>query len=183
MRTAGCINVSRRFPEEWTVDIALGLRLLHSDKWLTADDLRAANEQQTNDGLYELKIDGSRVAHVLRFDPKNRFALVYYKYNVPGTGFEEIENSDWTYVKDVCLPRHIVRHSTVTFPDGVVRTPFTFTVMVAAFRLNDTADAPDKLMVMWPANIDVLDTRTNQHLATGPTTRVLTEDDIRETNP
>ena len=110
-RPVGGISQIDAFPEQWTVDIGLGLRLYRGLHWLTKRDLAAGKEiPGENSDLFIIQIPGDNgMLHEMRFSKKLFYALVYYRCTFPSGSFEDVMNSDFQQIGNVFLPRRIVR--------------------------------------------------------------------------
>jgi hypothetical protein len=185
LQTNGGISSFRRFREEWTLDMALGLRLYRDSHWLSPQAIDSAQEIPAGDAnIVTLRITNlgeQNTIHDLRFDKRLLYALVYYRCTFgPGTdSYEEITNSDFQRQGNVFLPMHIVRRGRYIDTTGNPRHPLTYTLTVQRYRLGDPANLPASYQMAWPAGHKIYDSRLKQVIDVGPTTRPLTDDDIR----
>jgi hypothetical protein len=180
-RASGDIRERGSNLPEWTLDVALGLRLLDSNEWLRETDLINAQEAQ-DDQEIELTIKGisGAVSH-LRFEKRWGYALVSYRLDYPDPdSFEQIECSEFRVVNGLYIPHHIVRQSTYRDTSGSLRHPFTRTITAQKYVLNDPANVEDSMLIQWPAKAVVLDARTGTRISVGPTSRPLTDAAIAE---
>jgi hypothetical protein len=180
--TNGSIGEVDLMPEDWTADIALGLRLYRSKSWLTPEELDSAKKEPSQvDGMVDLEVrNADGMTHLLRFDPKHLYALVYYRCTLkPGT-FEEISNSDLVQIKNVWVPQRIVRRDEYIDSSGKPRDPFTWTLTVKSYAIDAAENTADGLAMKWPGKQQIYDYRAKQAIPVGPTTRPLSDDDISQ---
>jgi hypothetical protein len=181
-RFSGGIENIDRFPEEWTLDLALGLRLYRSKSWLVTDDIVGANELPSSDPnalVLQIQGDGG-VIHELHFDRRFFYALVYYKCLFPEGSYEDVVNSNFHRFGNVFVPLNIVRSGHYVDTSGKWRSPIVRTLRVTKFLINDPSNVESEYEMIWPANLRIYDARIRQPLSVGPTSRSLSEDDIRE---
>jgi hypothetical protein len=181
LRSFGRVRQLSAFPPDDTVDVALGLRLLGGHQWLTKDELRAMDEiaQPDSEVVVLQKSDGAGDVHELRFDKRLLFALVYYRCTNPSGAYAEIVNSDFQRHGNVFIPGKIVRSSNILDSNRQVRHPLVFTITIKRASIDDTNNTPSNYSIAWPAQLQLFDARTNDRIEVGPTTRPLTDDDIR----
>jgi hypothetical protein len=178
----GGLRQLSEFSPEITIDIAMGLRLLGGRQWLTKDDLTSMQEIQSADSRFVVlrALDGGGHVHELRYDKQLLYALVYYRCtNTQGTSLE-IANSDFHQYGSVFVPDKIVRTSNIMDSKGQVRHPLVFTFNVKDASINDPSNTPDLYSIAWPAHLQLFDSRTNDRIEVGPTTRPFSDEDIRE---
>ncbi|HUB27570.1 MAG TPA: hypothetical protein VL992_19245 [Tepidisphaeraceae bacterium] len=185
LQSNGGISNFRRFREEWTLDLALGLRLYRDSRWLTAHAIESAREISSADpNIVALRITNlgePNTIHDLQFDKRLLDALVYYRCTFgPGTdSYEEITNSNFVRQGNVFLPMHIVRRGRYIDTSGNPRHPLTYTLTIKSYHLGDASNNLAAYQMAWPANHKIYDSRVKQVIDVGPTTRPLTDDDIR----
>lgn len=177
----GGLRQLSEFSPEDTIDIAMGLRLLGGRQWLTKDDLAAMEEvQQLDKSLVILHTaDGSGNAHEMRFDRHLLFALVYYRCTSPQGAYFEITNSDFQRQGNLFVPAKIVRSSSILDSKGQIRHPLVFTLTVTRVSIGDPENTISHYSIAWPAHLQLFDARTSDRIDVGPTTRPLSDDDIR----
>jgi hypothetical protein len=178
----GGVRQLSEFSPDDTIDVAMGLRLLGGRQWLTKDDLGAMEEiQQPDSAVVILRTtDGGGDIHELRFDKRLLFALVYYRCTNPHGAYVEITDSDFGRQGNVFIPGKIVRNSNRMDSNGQVRHPLVFTIIVKHASIGDTTNTPSRYSIAWPAHLQLFDARTNDRIQVGPTTRPLSDDDIRQ---
>jgi hypothetical protein len=163
----GGISQPKNYPEDWTVDIALGLRLYRGSSWLSADELQHAVSDTHSDGLVELTINTEAgVEHRFRFDANRQYALIYYRCTFSGKSFEEFEASDFKQFGVLSLPQHILRRTEYPDSHGNPRHP------------NGANKSASGIQIQWPAGLKIFDSRANAVVDVGPSTRQLSDDDI-----
>jgi hypothetical protein len=182
LRSFGRLRQLGAFSPDDTIDVALGLRLLGGRQWLTKDDLGAMDEiQQPDSEIVILHVsDGSGDVHELRFDKRLLFALTYYRCTNPTGAYAEIINSDFKRQGNVFIPAKIIRSSNILDPNRQVRHPIVFTITVERALVGDPNNTTSNYSLSWPAHLQLFDARTNDRIEVGPTTRPLTDDDIRQ---
>jgi hypothetical protein len=178
----GGVRQLSEFSPDDTIDIAMGLRLLGGRRWLTKDDLGAMEEIRQPDSTIAIlhTSDGSGDVHELRFDKRLLFALVNYRCTNPHGAYVEITNSDFVRQGNVCIPGKIVRTSNIMDSIGEVRHPLVFTIIVRHASIGDPTNTASQYFIAWPAHLQLFDARTNDRIEVGPTTRPLSDDDIRQ---
>jgi hypothetical protein len=178
----GGLRQLNAFAPDITIDIAMGLRLLGSRLWLNRDDLNAMDEIEQNDPTIVIlrALDGSGHVHEMTFDKRLLYAMSYYRCTGTRGSYVEITNSDFHRYRNVFIPGRIVRNSNVIDSKGLMSHPMTFTMTVTSAALNDPNNSANRYATTWPANLKLFDARTNDEIDVGPTTRPLTDDDIRE---
>jgi hypothetical protein len=181
-RSFGGLRQLSAFPPDDTIDVALGLRLLGGRHWLTEGDLAAMDEiQQPDPQIVILRaLDGAGDVHELRFDKNLLFALVHYRCTNANGAYAEITNSDFHRQGNVFIPGKIVRSSSIVGADRQVRHPLVFTITVQRASVGDPMNTELNYSISWPAHLQLFDSRTNDRVDVGPTTRPLTDDDIRQ---
>ncbi len=177
----GGISETIDFPEEWTLDLALGLRLFREQAWLTKAAIGDAKEGPSPDrNLLILQVQGNNgLVHELHFDKRLLYALAYYRGTFADGTFEEIINSDFQRQGETYLPQKIVRRSQYTDSSGKPRHPITRTLTIAKYVLNDPQNVPSRFLIDWPGGLKLFDTRMNEIIEVGSTTRPLSDDVIR----
>jgi hypothetical protein len=165
-----------------TMDIAMGLRLLGGRQWLTKNDLADMDEIAQPDSQVVVlhKLDGAGDVHELRFDKSLLFALVYYRCASPNGAYAEIVNSDFHRQGNVFIPGKVVRSSSIVDSTRQVRHPLVFKITVERAAVNDPNNTPSNYAIAWPAHLQLFDSRTNDRIEVGATTRPMTDDDIRQ---
>jgi hypothetical protein len=178
----GGVRQLSQFAPDCTIDIAMGLRLLGSRQWLNRDNLNAMEEIEQNDPTIVIlrALDGSGHVHEMTFDKRLLYAMSYYRCTGTRGSYVEIVNSDFRRYGNVFIPGRIVRNSNVVDSKGRTSHPLTFTMTVTTAALNDPDNSANRYAITWPANLKLFDARTNDEIDVGPTTRPLTDDDIRE---
>jgi hypothetical protein len=178
--TNGSIGDVELMPEDWTADIALGLRLYRSRSWLSPEELDAAKKEPSKaDGMVDLEIrSADGLTHLLRFDPRHLYALVYYRCTLGPGKFDEISNSDLIQIKNLWVPQKIVRRNEYIDSAGKPRDPFTWTLTVKSYTLDAAENTADGLAMKWPGKQQIYDYRAKQAIPVGTTTRPLSDDDI-----
>jgi hypothetical protein len=124
--------------------------------------------------------DGGGDVHELRFDKRLLFALVYYRCTNRHGAFAEITDSDFHRQGNVFIPGKIVRNSNIVDSNGQIRHPLVFTIIVNHASIGDPRNTPSRYSIAWPAHLQLFDARTNDRIEVGPTTRPLSDDDIRQ---
>ncbi|MGD0464274.1 MAG: hypothetical protein ABSB74_17465 [Tepidisphaeraceae bacterium] len=178
----GGLRQLSEFSPDVTIDIALGLRLLANRQWLNKDDLGAMEEVPQNDPSIVIlhALDGSGHLHEMRFDKRLLYAMVYYRCTGTRGSYVEIMNSDFHRYGNVFIPGRMIRNSNVVDSKGQTRHPLTFTLTVRRVSLNDPNNTAARYVIAWPAHLHLFDARTNDQIEIGPTTRPLSDDDIRQ---
>jgi hypothetical protein len=177
----GGVRQLSEFSPDDTIDVAMGLRLLGGRQWLTKDDLGAMEEiQQPDSTVVILHTSGGGDIHELRFDKRLLFALVYYRCTSPHGAYVEITDSDFGRQGNVFIPGKIVRTSNILDSSGQVRHPLVFTIIVKHASIGDPTNTASRYSIAWPAHLQLFDARTNDRIEVGPTTRPLSDDDIRQ---
>jgi hypothetical protein len=178
----GGVRQLSEFSPDDTIDVALGLRLLNGRQWLTKDDLGAMEEIQQPDSAIVIlhATDGHGDVHELRFDKRLLFALVYYRCTNPHGAYVEITDSEFIRQGNVFIPGKIVRNSSMVDSSGKVRHPLVFTIIVKHASIGDPTNIPSHYSIAWPAHLQLFDARTNDRIEVGPTTRPLSDEDIRQ---
>ncbi len=169
------------FSPDDTIDIALGLRLLGGRQWLNGDDLNAMEEVPQNDPtIVILHTQEGGHFHEMRFDKRLLYAMVYYRCTGTRGSYVEIKNADFHRYGNVFVPGKIIRTSNVVDSKGETRHPMTFTLTVTKVSLNDLNNTSARYVIAWPAQLKLFDARTKDYIEVGPTTRPLSDDDIRQ---
>jgi hypothetical protein len=177
----GTISARGDFPEDWTLDVALGLRLLHSSEWMSNEALSAAKPIESgNPQLYVVQLPGvnGRV-HRLTFDPRLRYALVSVRTTFIDGSFQEINNSNFKQYGQLYLPLQVVRTTQYIDSQGKMRHPFVRTLTIQKYVVGDPNNCESMCFITWPKNTEVLDARINEPIQVGDSDRVLTDDAIR----
>ena len=176
----GGVRQLSEFSPDDTIDVAMGLRLLGGRQWLTKDDLGAMEEiRQPDSTVVVLHTSSGGDVHELRFDKRPLYALVYYRCSNPHGAYVEITNSDFGRQGNVFIPCKIVRSSNTEDSGGHVRHPLVFTLIVKHASIGDPTNTSSRYSIAWPAHLQLFDARTNDRIEVGPTTRPLSDDDIR----
>jgi hypothetical protein len=139
-------------------------------------------EVQQNDPTIVIlhALDGSGHLHEMRFDKGLLYAMRYYRCTGSRGSYVEITNSDFHRYGNVFIPGKMIRRSHVVASNGQTRHPLTFTLTVTHVSLNDLNNIPATYAIAWPAHLKLFDARTNDRIEVGPTTRPLSDDDIRQ---
>jgi hypothetical protein len=176
----GGISNFDSLPDDWTIDLALGIRLPGETSFLLRNQLDSAKEVASADPkLFVLQIDGEKgLTHVLSFDKQKLYALTSVRTTYSDGSFIEVENTNLRQLGNVYLPYKIVRTTEYTDSSGKRRHPFIRTVSVDRYSLPDPTNTVEKFLVSWPANMVIRDNRVNERITVGPLSRVLTDDDI-----
>jgi hypothetical protein len=182
-RMGGSVGIVKSCSEDWLVDLGLGIRLYRTREWLTPDDLQKATESVSDaPQIVILRIQGdNNMIHELHFDKNLMYALVYYKVLYPDGAFEEITSSDFHRNGNMFLPNKIVRANQYLDSEGKVRHPFTRTVTIQNYIIDDPENVPERFRIIWPAKLQIFDQRINQPVNVGPTSRPMTDEDIQKT--
>ena len=178
----GGLRQQSAFSPDVTIDIALGLRLLGGRQWINKDELNAMEEVPRDDPAIVIlhALDGSGHLHEMRFDRRLLYAMSYYRCTGTRGSYVEITNSDFHRYGNVFIPGKIVRNSTVVDSKGQTSHPLTFTMTITTASINDPNNSADHYAIAWPADLKLFDARTNDRIDVGPTTRPLSDDDIRQ---
>lgn len=170
------------FSPDVTIDIAMGLRLLGGRQWLDRNDLNAMELVPNSDPSIVIlhTLDGGGHLHEMRFDKRLLFAMTYYRCTGTRGSYAEIKNSDFRRYGNVFFPTKIIRNSNVVDIKGQTRHPLTFRITVNSVAVNDVNNTPARYAIAWPAQMKLFDARTNDRIEVGPTTRPLSDDDIRQ---
>jgi hypothetical protein len=181
-KSFGGVRQLSDFAPDDTIDIALGLRLLAGRQWLTSQDLSTMTEVQQNDpGMVILRaLDGTGHVHEMHFEKSCLYAMSYYRCTGSRGSFVTITNSDFHRYGNVFIPGKILRTSNVVDLKGQMTHPITFTMTVTRVLLNDHSNPPALYNISWPAEMKLFDDRTKDYVEVGPTTRPISDDDIRE---
>jgi hypothetical protein len=179
-QTIGGISQLASFPEGWTIDIALGLRLYRTRSFLTIADLEKAKEgARRPDGLYEITLKGDNgLDNHLCFDPGNLYALVSYRCDLSHGAIEEVENSDFRVYGNLAVPERIVRRTVIADSSGHQRYPITHTLQVNDYQFDDALQQ-DSAEIVWPAHLKLYDARIHGPVDVGARSRRLSDNDIR----
>ena len=170
---------------DWTVDLALGLRLGREQHFLKKEDIEAAHEMPSTDpNIVVLQIDGNDAVgtvHEMHFDKRLFYALVYSRdTNSSSRSYSEIVNSGFHTIDGVALPYKIVRQTHYVDRSNKPRVPFAWSVDILNYVLNDPKNVAANFLITWPADIRIFDDRIGAELRIGKTARVLSDDDIRQ---
>jgi hypothetical protein len=181
-RAAGRITDRRPIPYGLAIDMALGLRLENSEKWLTADDLRAATITPSGDDdhvVLQFKTGDGNV-HSFTQSRRNGYAVERYHVDYPRPAeVEDFVCSDFRRVDGVVLPFRIERQSTYNDTSGEPRHPIVTTITARRYSLDNPAAAAAKpLALPWSKGTSVLDERNHVILEIQNDGEVLTDEGI-----
>jgi hypothetical protein len=184
VEVGGGVEQITEFPLDWTVDLALGLRLFGEREWLTKQALAAAEQLPPTDpeiSTLEFKQSNGNV-DLLRFDRRLLYALVSERCTFPEApdSFVEITNSNFRREDNVFLPMSIDRQRHYIDLSGKPRDSLVCKIVVSKYILNDPDNTESRFRTIWPARIRIYDARVRQAIDVGPTSRPLSDDDIRE---
>jgi hypothetical protein len=178
----GGIRQLSEFSPDLTIDLAIGLRLLGGRQWLTHEDFAEMKELPSVDPaiiiLRSTEADGH--IHELHFDKRLLYALVSYRCTGSHGANIEISNSSFHRYGNVFIPGKIVRVSNIVDLTGRQRHPLGYILTVTHAVINDPANTEARNTISWPAHLQLFDARTNDRVAVGPTTRPMSDDDIRQ---
>jgi hypothetical protein len=180
-RRGGVIKASDRFPDSWTIDIALGLRLIGPQQWLSEDDFRGAKIVSQDQDALVLRFEAAERTHELRFERRFGYALTQYRVTTPQAAHpssQEIVCSDFRRIEGVYIPFKMVRAVSYVDSQKKERHPYVWTTIVRDFVLNDPQNTPENMLLVWDAGMMPLDTRVDVNIRVGPTSRPLTDAEI-----
>jgi hypothetical protein len=169
---AGKISDSQKLPDEYPIDVALGLRCNYEQVWLDQSRLASANLNVTDNGLVWLEmpdIDAQGAIHRLQFNPNAGYALVECQY-LRNDGFvlAEIECDDFSDYGGLILPM-LVKARYMQQSQGRPFTVRSIKLVAMNYSINGSTNTPDRYHLSYPAGALIHESRFDVPLHTATT--------------
>jgi hypothetical protein len=161
----GGIKASDLVPEEWTLDLGLGLRMYRAQEYLTRQDLEKGELTIMPDkvvltlrGVYNSK-------NAFEFDPKIGFALRRYSVTASdGFIFLTVECDEFKQYANLYLPMRVVRKDIYEDESKVKKVASTYSVHIEEYAVDDPANTPESYLMLWPKGSRISDMRVHFEL-------------------
>jgi hypothetical protein len=172
----GIIAEHADLPNEYPIDIGLGLRCGNDQQWLDDKTVKSSHFTSTGGRLISMMLEGTRrpgVAYLWELDPSLGYAVVHFQskqgkavlYDLKCTQFEDHDG--------ISLPGMI----TALYPSGPSTVSETITVSGISYELHGLLNTPESYRVQFPSRSIVKDTRLGVAMQS-PTTRAYSDRDI-----
>ncbi|HZL36363.1 MAG TPA: hypothetical protein VFC78_13675 [Tepidisphaeraceae bacterium] len=178
---AGIITDQARLPNEWPIDIALGLRCGFDQTWLDESRLKQARFTEIPSGNVAMLLEDE--SHVVEYrwelDPRLRYAIVRFQtHTIKDHSLSyDLTCGDYENHGGIFLPGAIRGTAVWIKSERETVVPTSEKMMNIEYSLNSPDNVPERYNINYPAGSLVTDVRLNVPMRAA-TTRPFTDRDV-----